>query len=311
MTMPEVDRVHRRAMRTRSSRPGADRHDGDVGARAPTTATASTTDHGRHGGAGRSCSRAARATSPQRAGVRRGGAARRSRRSRRSSTATRTSSTTGGVLVVGASATGVQIADEIQRSGRPVTLAVGEHVRVPRALPGPRHPCGGWTRRACSTSATTRSTTSCAARSVPSLAARRVRPTARTLDLNALTAHRRRAGRPARRRSATAGAVLRLACATSARWPTSSWAGCSTASTSGRRASGVDGDVEPPHRFEPTRGRRRRRRSTLDLARGEIRTIIWATGFRPDYSWLDVPVLDRKGRIRHDGGVVDGARACT
>ena len=35
-----------------------------------------------------------------------------------------------------------------------------------------------------------------------------------------------------------------------------------------------------------------------------IRTVIWATGYRPDYSWLDVPVLDRKGRIRHDGGVV-------
>ena len=33
-------------------------------------------------------------------------------------------------------------------------------------------------------------------------------------------------------------------------------------------------------------------------------TVIWATGYRPDYSWLDVPVLDRKGRIRHDGGVV-------
>ena len=43
---------------------------------------------------------------------------------------------------------------------------------------------------------------------------------------------------------------------------------------------------------------------SLDLGRGAIRTIIWATGYRPDYSWLDVPVLDRKGRIRHDGGVV-------
>ena len=42
----------------------------------------------------------------------------------------------------------------------------------------------------------------------------------------------------------------------------------------------------------------------LDLTSGEIRTIVWATGFRPDYSWLDVPVLDRKGLIRHDGGVV-------
>ena len=34
---------------------------------------------------------------------------------------------------------------------------------------------------------------------------------------------------------------------------------------------------------------------------------MWATGFRPDYSWLDVPVLDRKGRLRHDGGVVTDA----
>jgi putative flavoprotein involved in K+ transport len=42
----------------------------------------------------------------------------------------------GGVMVVGASATGVQIAQEIQRSGRPVTLAVGEHVRGPREYRG-------------------------------------------------------------------------------------------------------------------------------------------------------------------------------
>ena len=42
----------------------------------------------------------------------------------------------------------------------------------------------------------------------------------------------------------------------------------------------------------------------IDLTSGDIRTIVWATGFRPDYSWLDLPVLDRKGLIRHDGGVV-------
>ena len=34
-------------------------------------------------------------------------------------------------------------------------------------------------------------------------------------------------------------------------------------------------------------------------------TIVWATGFHPDYSWLEVPVLDHKGLVRHDGGVVD------
>ena len=41
--------------------------------------------------------------------------------------------------------------------------------------------------------------------------------------------------------------------------------------------------------------------------RAGIRTVIWATGYRPDHSWLDLPVFDHKRRIRHDGGVVDGA----
>jgi putative flavoprotein involved in K+ transport len=41
------------------------------------------------------------------------------------------------------------------------------------------------------------------------------------------------------------------------------------------------------------------------LGGDSIKTVIWATGFRPDYSWLDVPVLDRKGQIKHDGGVVE------
>ena len=42
----------------------------------------------------------------------------------------------------------------------------------------------------------------------------------------------------------------------------------------------------------------------LDLRSGEISTIVWATGYRPDLSWLDVPVLDRRGRVVHDGGVM-------
>ena len=42
----------------------------------------------------------------------------------------------GGVLVVGASATGVQLAAELKRSGRPVILSVGEHVRLPRTYRG-------------------------------------------------------------------------------------------------------------------------------------------------------------------------------
>ena len=41
----------------------------------------------------------------------------------------------------------------------------------------------------------------------------------------------------------------------------------------------------------------------MNLAKTDIRTIIWATGYRPDYTWLEVPVLDHKGMIRHDGGI--------
>jgi putative flavoprotein involved in K+ transport len=43
----------------------------------------------------------------------------------------------------------------------------------------------------------------------------------------------------------------------------------------------------------------------LDLRSGEIRAIVWATGFQPDYGWLDVPVVDAKGQLRHYGGTVD------
>ena len=44
-------------------------------------------------------------------------------------------------------------------------------------------------------------------------------------------------------------------------------------------------------------------RLQLDLRSGEIAAIVWATGFRPDYGWLDVPVVDGKGQLRHEGGV--------
>jgi putative flavoprotein involved in K+ transport len=69
------------------------------------------------------------------------------------------------------------------------------------------------------------------------------------------------------------------------------------------RKNGRDEETGPPERFEPTRVPETK--LDLDLRSGEIRSIVWATGFRPDYSWLHVPVLDHKGRLRHDGGVVD------
>jgi putative flavoprotein involved in K+ transport len=61
--------------------------------------------------------------------------------------------------------------------------------------------------------------------------------------------------------------------------------------------------VGPPERFEATRVPATARLQ-LDLNSGEIQSIVWATGFKPDYRWLDVPVLDRKGRLKHEGGIV-------
>ena len=68
--------------------------------------------------------------------------------------------------------------------------------------------------------------------------------------------------------------------------------------------NGHDDDVPPPERLEATRAPASSRLS-LDLGNGEIRSVVWATGFRPEYGWLEVPVLDQKGHLRHDGGVVD------
>ncbi|WP_211349522.1 hypothetical protein [Micromonospora pisi] len=70
------------------------------------------------------------------------------------------------------------------------------------------------------------------------------------------------------------------------------------------RARGHEAEVDPPERLAATRVPESTRLQ-LDLRSGEIRAIVWATGFRPDYRWLEVPVIDAKGQLRHDGGVVD------
>lgn len=212
----------------------------------------------------------------------------------------------GGVLVVGASATGVQIAEEVQRSGRPVTLAVGEHVRMPRLYRG--RDVFWWMERSgllderydeVDDIVRVRRTPS------PQLAGT---PERATLDLNALTdAGVRLAGR--------VGAVRGGKALLSGSLPNK----CELAdlklnrlldafdewAASAGTGNGA-GDVGPPERFEPTRTPPSPPLE-LDLASGEIATIIWATGFVPDYSWIDIDVLDRRGRIRHDGGVVTGS----
>jgi putative flavoprotein involved in K+ transport len=68
-------------------------------------------------------------------------------------------------------------------------------------------------------------------------------------------------------------------------------------------ASGSNAEFDRPERLDPTQVAGSTRLQ-LDLRSGEVRSIVWATGFRPDYRWLHVPVLDAKGQLRHDGGVV-------
>ncbi|WP_346433998.1 NAD(P)-binding domain-containing protein [Nonomuraea composti] len=205
----------------------------------------------------------------------------------------------GGVLVVGASATGVQLAAELRRSGRPVVLSVGEHVRLPRTYRGRdvlwwMDASGVWDQRHDEVEDLAR------ARRLPSpqLAGT---PERATLDLNALTAMGvELVGRWAAVRDGWAlfsgglRNVFSLADLKMERLLDTfdAWA----------RTHGVD--PGPADRLPPTRVPERAR-LRLDLRGGEIRTIVWATGFRPDHDWLHVPVLDDKGRLRHDGGIVD------
>jgi len=205
----------------------------------------------------------------------------------------------GGVLVVGASATGVQLAAELRRSGRPVTLSVGEHVRLPRTYRGKdvlwwMDAAGVWDQRYDEVEDLDR------ARRLPSPQLVGT-PERATLDLNALTALGvELIGRWAMVRDGRAlfsgglGAVLSLADLKMNRLlgAFDEWA----------RTQGAE--VGPPERYEPTRAPQTSRLQ-LDLRSGEIAAIVWATGFRPDYRWLDVPVIGAKGQLSHEGGVVD------
>jgi putative flavoprotein involved in K+ transport len=207
-----------------------------------------------------------------------------------------------GVLVVGGSATGVQLADEIHRSGRHVTLAIGEHVTMPRTYRGRdvfwwMEATGVLDERYDEVDDLVR------ARHIPSPQLIGT-PERRSVDLNSLAALGIEVvGRLGTIRDGVAlfsgglANTCRLADLKLNRLLDrfDEWE---------RRAGG--GLVEPPHRFEQTTVGTA---ATLDvdLRRRNIGTIVWATGFRPDHSWLDLPVLDHKGRVRHEGGVVNDA----
>jgi putative flavoprotein involved in K+ transport len=206
----------------------------------------------------------------------------------------------GGVLVVGASATGVQLAAELRQSGRPVTLSVGEHVRLPRTYRGRdvlwwMAESGVWDQRYDELDDLTR------ARRLPSPQLVGT-PERATLDLNALTSMGvELIGRWAAVRDGHAlfsGGLRNMFSLADLKMVRlldtfDEWA----------RDTGRDTEVGPVERFERTRAPESSPLQ-LDLGSGEIRSIVWATGFRPEYGWLDVPVVDAKGHLRHEGGVV-------
>lgn len=202
----------------------------------------------------------------------------------------------GRVLVVGASATGLQLADELLRSGREVTVAVGEHVRMPRTYRDRDimwwlDQIGRLDERYDEVDDLVR------ARHVPSPQLVGT-PDRADLDLNALTA-----------RGAEIVGRLGAVNGTTASFSGSLRNVCNLADlklkrllTTIDRWAGADEGPRP----EPTRVDDRPR-VLIDLAADGFETVVWATGFRADYSWLDVPVCDRKGEIRHEGGVVPQA----
>ncbi|MEM8876359.1 MAG: NAD(P)-binding domain-containing protein [Pseudomonadota bacterium] len=206
----------------------------------------------------------------------------------------------GGVLVVGASASGVQLARDIQKSGWQVTLATGSHTRVPRRYRGVdimtwMHLLGHLGKAYDEVDNIDR------VRRLPSFQLCG-EPSTQDLDLNAL-------------QDAGIEIVGRLAGISNGRAMFSGSLNnlCASADLKMDRLlgaidswvdqSGLTQLVEPPHRFSSTRVSSTPRLS-LDLEANDIRSIVWATGYEPDHRFLQLPIFDAKGRIRHQGGVV-------
>ncbi|MEM7288210.1 MAG: NAD(P)-binding domain-containing protein [Actinomycetota bacterium] len=204
----------------------------------------------------------------------------------------------GGVLVVGASASGLQLADEIRRAGRDVTLAVGAHTRLPRTYRG--RDMQWWLDATGTLDARYDEVRDIErARREPSLQLVGTEDH-RTLDLGVLAANGVR----------LAGRLTGIECGAA------SFAGDlqdQVDTAEGRMHRLLDKvdawafmnqmvDIPPAQRGdEITVGAGL---DSLDLRTEGIGTIVWATGFKPHYPWLDLPVKDERGGLIHDGGVL-------
>jgi putative flavoprotein involved in K+ transport len=201
----------------------------------------------------------------------------------------------GTVLVSGASASGVQIADELRRAGRPVVVAAGEHTRVPRRYRGMdihwwMDAIGLLDERPDDIPDLDR------ARRLPAL--QLIGTTdRRDLDLAALAAQGVEVvGRLASvddRHLYFSGSLPNLVASADLKM--------------GRlldridefaREHGLDDELDAPVRPQPVRLARATTRRRID----DVDAIVWATGVRADHRWIDDSLLDRYGVLRHDGG---------
>jgi putative flavoprotein involved in K+ transport len=202
----------------------------------------------------------------------------------------------GAVLVVGASASGVQIADELARAGRAVTISVGEHVRLPRIYRGRDiywwlDCIGQLDERYDEVDDISRARRHASVQLVGT-------DERRDLDLNALQAAGVRiVGRCMGLRDATAqcsGSLTNLAKNADLK-----------ATRLLRRIdefvadNGLASAALPSTELRPTDVRH----APTELDLSGFANVIWATGYRPAYSWLPPEAFDARGRVRHDGGV--------
>ena len=207
----------------------------------------------------------------------------------------------GGVMVVGASATGLQLAEEIHCSGRPVTLSVGEHVRLPRTYRGRdiqwwMDKLGLFDERFDEIDDINRG------RNLPS--PQLIGTVERSdLDLNRL------AIQGVNLRGRLAGfndgkAQFSGSLANTCELADLKMNRLLTRIDEYARDHNLDAQLPVAMRYPATRVDAAAP-LLMDLQKNNIKTILWATGYRPDHSWLNLPVFDHKGRIRHHGGVVD------
>jgi putative flavoprotein involved in K+ transport len=204
----------------------------------------------------------------------------------------------GGVLVVGASATGIQLAQEIHASGRPVTLAVGRHTRLPRRYRGRDildwfHHMGVLDQRLSEVHSPS------ASREQPSM---QLTGSAdhRTLDLNVV---QREGIRLVGRAEGAAGSRMYFAdeLVETLAAADLKLAGLRLRIDEFIQRRGLSGEVTPEEPFTPVPIPEAP--GSLDFRSSGIRTVLWATGFKRSYPWLRVPVLDAGGQIRHTEGI--------